>query len=78
MTTTDSVGRSWVVTSQQQTAERIDDGSVVRGWNIQFRTGSNVSGTVFVQFPDANDPDKVRAAVQAAADAAYDRGNLTG
>lgn len=78
MTNVDPGSRSWQVTSQQQTAERMDDGNVLRGWNIQFRTGGNVTGTVFVPFPDANDPARVRAAVQAAADTAYDRGNLTG
>jgi len=73
----DSPERTWRVTSQQFTAQRMDDGNVVQGWNVNWTTGNNVSGTTFVRNPDAQDMAKVQEAVHRDAMLAYDRSDLT-
>lgn len=40
--------RSWAVTAQQQTTKLDPSGNVVEGWNVSYRTGGGISGTVFI------------------------------
>lgn len=69
---------SWRVTAQQQTVERMPDGTLERGWQIAYTTGNNVTGNVFIPGASAADEEQVRAAIQLAVDAIYRRANLSG
>lgn len=54
------------------------DGSLVRGWQVTWTTGNNVTGSVFLPGNSAADENLVRAAIQDKVDAVYRRANLTG
>lgn len=69
---------SWRVTAQQQTVERMPDGTLERGWQITWTTGNNVTGSVFLPGDSAADENLVRAVIQEKVDAVYRRANLTG
>lgn len=59
-------GSGWTVTGQTQGQEIADNGQLVRGFTVTYRTGNGVVGSVFIPAAQYT-TDTVRAAISAQA-----------